>query len=612
MLTFLKIAWRDLWRHGLRSGLTLAAISFGAALLIFFMAFLHGQHYTIVRNAISFFPGYLQVHRSGYQEEQSIIRTMPVSPELINYLEHSGMVTGYSPRLCTETLIQAKDNLAGSKICGVIPENEIRTSRLAQTFFPQMIKLPKGIKTTHFYWGKFLSSQETGTAVIGHDLARNLQVEVGDRISILTQDSYGSLAAGNFKVAGIFEAGPREYAAGMVLVNLKEMQGLLNLPGQVTHLVVMLKSTDGLEKIEDDIYRIVSSETGPWNVENISGGLWTISPHKPNLEPDSPLQLADQELLGIALKRIPELGAFSLRVKAGLKLSGSDISALGIAPDKEKMLDDLFRKGAPPLPGDDWAILSRSLAQKLGLEPGNELVLEGTNYLAEKFQIKLRLAGTMDTRPGIDAYVPLKLLQQNLSLGDNINQILVRFPERLSPDQAHDLIISRLNYEVVPWQELVPDLEQLFLFKSVGSILWLGILLILIAFVFLLTILMSVLERARQFGIMKAIGTSPPQLFLIIFCESVFLGLIGSVAGMVLGAIPSLYFTLNPLNLALFGQQAAQYMVDLGFEPYIYALLRPEMFIYTLVIIFSFVLVMTLFPALKAARTKSVQTLRLQ
>jgi len=612
MLTFLKIAWRDLWRHRLRSGLTLGAITFGAAQLIFFMAFLHGSHYTFVRNAISFFPGYLQVHRSGYEAEQSIMRTMPLDQRLINYLEHSKMVTGYSPRLCTETLVQAGDNISGSKICGVIPDKEIKTSRLAQTFFPQMIKVPKGVPVTHFYRGKFLSSEETGTAVIGQDLARNLQVEVGDRVSILTQDAYGSMAAGNLRIVGIFKAGSQEYTAGMILVNLKELQELLNLPGQITHLVVMLKSTDGLEKIENDIYRTVSSETGPWKVENISGAVWKVTPNKPNLEPNSPLQLADQELLAKALGRVPGLEAYSMQVSLELMFYGKSVPVCGVVPEREKAVQDLFPKETENLSGNDWVVLKKWIAERLGKKTGDQLIFTGVNYLGENFELRLKLAGTFESSVKPDAYVPLALLQEKLALGENVNQALVKVSPRNAPDQARALIVSRLNYEVIPWQELVPDLEQLFMIKNISSSLWLGILLILIAFVFLLTILMSVLERARQFGIMKAIGTSPAQLFLVIFYESVFLGLVGSTAGMVLGSIPSFYFTLNPLNLALFGQQTAEYMVQMGFEPYIYAMLRPEMFLYTLAIIFAFVLIMTVFPALRAARTKPTQTIRLQ
>ena len=133
--------------------------------------------------------------------------------------------------------------------------------------------------------------------------------------------------------------------------------------------------------------------------------------------------------------------------------------------------------------------------------------------------------------------------------------------------------------------------------------IWLLILFVAISFVFLLTILMSVLERSIQFGIMKAIGTRPREIFQIIFYESIFLGLVGTGIGLILGAVPSLYFTFIPLHTKLNESS--------GGTP-LYAKLEPMMFLYTAIIIFTIVMVMTVFPALRASRIKPVQTLRLQ
>lgn len=241
------------------------------------------------------------------------------------------------------------------------------------------------------------------------------------------------------------------------------------------------------------------------------------------------------------------------------------------------------------------------------------MLFSGTDYLGQPFTLKLKLLQLFTPKTGEpDAYAALEIIQQKLGAGENVNQAAILLAAKLSPEQARGIIYSRLNFEAIPWQELVPELAQNVELDNVSAALWLGILLIIIAFVFLLTILMSVLERARQFGIMKAIGTRPSEIFLIVLCESLFLGLLGTALGFVLGAVPSLYFTCVPLNIASFGEDMGESMEQMGFDPYMYAKLEPRMFLYTALIIFCFVMLMTILPALRASRTKPVQTLRLQ
>ena len=611
---FLKIAWRDLWRHKLRTSLTLGAIVFGSAITLFFMAWARGGHQQMIRAVISNFPGYAQVHRAGYQLEQSIFRAMEQNPELISYLEQSPLVSGYSLRLCTDGLLQAGLNISGAKICGVIAEKEVKVSRIAQSFFPEMVKTPKGITTSRRVSGEFLSGENFQEMVLGEDLARNLQVKIGEKVSILAQDFYGSLGAGNFRVKGIFQIGAMEYDAGLALLDLKAFQELLYMPEQITHLVIMVKDTRALTKLSKEIYQLLSLEQGPWQLEGLSPGIFRIKPNKPNLEPDSPFQLAEQELLERAIKRIPGVRAYSCELVSRLSLNHKEIEVWGVAPDKESLVRKGSRKSFPITKDKDWVILKKELLDELGLKPGDFISLSGRNYLGEEFELKLRLLEGFSSEQEYSpsAFLPLDLLQERLRLGENVNQAIVQLSSKLDPETAKKLIYSRLNYEVVPWTELLPDLVQAITLDNVGAGLWLGILLIVIAFVFLLTILMSVLERERQFAIMKAIGTKPGEVFLVIFLESVFLGLLGSLIGLTLGAIPSLYFTYVPLDLSTFGESMGEYMEQYGFEPYLYAGLEPAMFFYTAVIIFSFVMIMTIFPGLKASRTKPAEKLRLQ
>jgi len=615
MGTFLKLAWRNLWRNRLRSGLTVSAVVFGSALTVFMMAWARGGHQQMICSALGVFPGWLQVHRAGYQKEQSLLRSMPLKSELVKYLENSSPVKSYSPRLCTDALLQAGNNLSGARICGVVPEKEKMSSKVAKCFFPELLKVPRGFKPTRKSWGEFLTGK-VGEAVIGEDLARNLQVKVGDEISMVSQDFYGSIASANFKVKGIFRAGSPEYDQALVLVNLDDLQELLYMPGMITELAIWVNSERALVQLERDIYQLLSDEPGPWQISQLANSnLYRVEVKKPNLAPDSSLQLVDQEIFTGAVKRIPALVGYSPQIKARMKLSEKEITIFGIEPEKEEQTSRIFSRlissrGLASLPtSSNWLLLAKNIADELGLKPGEQVTLEGENYLGQKFQLDLNLVGIYQPEASEpEGYLELSLLQEKLRFGENVHQFLIRLKPETNPEKVEALIRSRLNYEVLPWQELMPDLVQFIALDNAGAVLWLLILLIVIAFVILLTVLMSVLERMREYGIMKAIGTKPGEIFGLIMLESFIIGFLGSAIGSVLGIIPSLYFTYIPINLSSLGE----YMEEFSLEPYMYAQFEPRMVFWTFVIIFAFVLIMSLFPALRASRTKPTEVLRLQ
>ncbi len=611
MLAFLKIAWRDLWRHKLRSGLTMCVIMFGAGITLFYYAFTTGAFLGELEYLLKIFPGYLQVHRAGYQMDQTIARAMPLDPRLTAALDRMPGVTAYSPRLCTGTFVQSGGYLANATICGVLPDHEVKTSRVAQTFFPDMIKLPRGTKTNRGYSGKYLSASEPKSVVIGEVLARNLQVKVGDELSLTTQDAYGSMAAINFKISGIFHSCSDKYDSSMMLVNLGALQDFLGMSGQVTQIAIIVKDLNDIPAVEKALYGAIAEGRGPWTVDSLGRGLWMVRPNKPTLPEDSPLQLANQEILDKMLSRIPGLKDFSMEVRTDLALNGATVATLGVDPAREMTVNDAWPKAASGLTGADWVLLDSSIAEKSRLKTGDLVMLTGANYAGEPVKLELKLAGVVAPGGKARAYVPLAVLQDRLWLGENVSQVTIKLPGS-SESEARSLIGSRLNYEVVLWRELRSNYMNTTKTSSYSMSFIGAILFVIIGFVFMLTILMSVLERVRQFGIMKAIGTRPSEIFVIILLESAMLGLLGTALGLMLGLIPSLYLIYNPINFYAISEEAGRMMEAQDMPSFIYAKLTARMLLKATLINFCLVLVTTIPPALRASRTKLAQTLRLQ
>jgi len=148
------------------------------------------------------------------------------------------------------------------------------------------------------------------------------------------------------------------------------------------------------------------------------------------------------------------------------------------------------------------------------------------------------------------------------------------------------------DLEIMRWDELYPALMQSRVmmkgFNLVTSLLVFGVAGLGIFGV----MLVSVLERLREFGIMLAIGTSFARICGIIFTESLILGIVGFAAGALLGGVTLFYFYRHGLDLTIFSAGLEEF----GMDAITYALIRPSYFITAFVAIMFATFVSVLFP----------------
>ena len=97
-------------------------------------------------------------------------------------------------------------------------------------------------------------------------------------------------------------------------------------------------------------------------------------------------------------------------------------------------------------------------------------------------------------------------------------------------------------FEVLNWQQVQPQLVQFIALDDAGNYVFLGFILLMVVFGIANTLLMSVLERTREFGLLQALGVGPQHLMVLVFCESVMLACVALVLGWALGRTTSLVF----------------------------------------------------------------------
>lgn len=216
----LRLAWRNIWRHPRRTGLTLAAIIFSDALLVWMIALQLGQYDVMIEYALRSFTGNVQVQATGYKENPQIYRTIPDVAGLAARIRKDTGDEHVAARGIGFALVSSKSRTYGAQIVGVQPEFEGKVSNI-----PGLIKQ-----------GRYLSGERAQEAVVGSVMARNLNIKLGDELTVLGSGKDGSFAATVLPVVGIFTSGNVDMNRYFVEIPLKTFQDVFSM-GSDGHVI---------------------------------------------------------------------------------------------------------------------------------------------------------------------------------------------------------------------------------------------------------------------------------------------------------------------------------------------------------------------------------------
>ncbi|MDG0980818.1 MAG: FtsX-like permease family protein [Halieaceae bacterium] len=218
-----QLAWRNLWRHKKRSWLTIGAMVFCNTLLIFLVGLQVGNYRMMIDNTLGVLTGHIQVQTPGYLDSPKLRESMGDSEDLIKEIRATlGTNIKVAPRLAGGALLSSENRSFGAQILGVDPTLEQEFGLLAGTIGQ----------------GRWLNS---GTEiVIGETLAKNLQVSVGDELTLLGSGYDGSFAANVLTVVGIFQTSMADMNRGLALIPLAEFQYTFSADNQLNVMAIAL------------------------------------------------------------------------------------------------------------------------------------------------------------------------------------------------------------------------------------------------------------------------------------------------------------------------------------------------------------------------------------
>jgi putative ABC transport system permease protein len=215
------LAWRNLWRHPRRTGLTIAAMVFADTLLVFMLGLQFGQYRMMIDNSLRVFTGQMQVQASGYQDEPHIYRTIPAADRLAQDIRQHTQLNAVSVRCYGFALVSSDTRTIGAQISGVDPKHE-----------PLVSTIPGLVKQ-----GRYLASS-SNEIVVGSTLARNLNISVGDELTLLGSGRDGSIAATIAPVVGVFESGNRDIDRQMLSMPIDTFRDVFSMGDQAHSIII--------------------------------------------------------------------------------------------------------------------------------------------------------------------------------------------------------------------------------------------------------------------------------------------------------------------------------------------------------------------------------------
>ena len=242
----LRMAWRNLWRHWRRTWLTVGAMIFSNALLVFSISLQFGSYDMMIDNSLQAFSGHLQLQHARYLDEPKMRYAFD---DIVNTAEHLRKeldLPSISARASGFALASSNDRSYGLQILGVDPAQE-----------PLVSTLPGLISQ-----GRYLQPGAVEEMVIGSVLARNLKLSLGDELTFLGSGFDDSFAAGIVRVVGIFESGIPDLDRSMAQVDLGYFQDIFAMQQRGHSIAIRAAHIEDVDRLQSSIEPLLGeSET---------------------------------------------------------------------------------------------------------------------------------------------------------------------------------------------------------------------------------------------------------------------------------------------------------------------------------------------------------------
>jgi putative ABC transport system permease protein len=328
--------------------------------------------------------------------------------------------------------------------------------------------------------------------------------------------------------------------------------------------------------------------------------------------------LPQPDSIAAALRSNPDVRSFSthsvIEGMASSATTASGVSLIAINPAEEQTVTAVAHSlvEGTYLEKHNTIVVGKKLAEKLRLHIRSRMVVSFAGVDGNIVYGAFRIGGIFKTDAsmfdGVDVFIRQDDLAALLGTTVPIHEIIVRTNDPFLLDKTKNELQSVLpnSIAVETWRDISPELKLTADSTDITNEVFLGLILFALLFGLTNTLLMSVLDRVRDFGVLLAIGMYRRRLFSMIIFESIFLSFTGGIIGVIIGWAVTQYFQTHGINLSSFSAGLSSY----GIPSILYPFIKPSLYgVLTLMMIFTSIIA-ALYPAIKAVRLKPVEAIR--
>jgi ABC-type lipoprotein release transport system permease subunit len=302
---------------------------------------------------------------------------------------------------------------------------------------------------------------------------------------------------------------------------------------------------------------------------------------------------------------------------ASVGIKTKPCGVIGIDPENENRMTKLSGKiieGVYLKPDDKGVLIGDKLAGWLGLGINDTLIMIGQGYHSMSAAGKYPVRGIVHLpAPDLNSrmvWLTLSEAQSFYSVDDRLTSlsILLKDESKIGTVRTDiSEIMGTEEYEVMTWNELLVELEQLIESKQGSSYILAAMLYMIVAFGIFGTVVMMTAERWREFGLLASIGMKKIRLMVTVFIEMMLLGMLGIAAAFSVTLPFMIYFNRNPIRLT---GEMSQTTDKMGIEGVLVLSDDHGFMVNQIIVVVIIILVATAYPILKLRKLKPVEAMK--